>query len=190
MKKFSKITGEKVGIQTEKEVPISEYDILKYKIHNLMDSYLGVQMYGPITRYSVAGTTKVIGKDMFVEALMDVLEEFSSNEKLKLLEGLKFNNSNWELLDNHIDSIKEHLNNVTNSKIRLHKNKIKFIIEKSKDQDDIFNKIQMSVSKIKNPKTFQLRSIAAKEMMFENIYSKDLLQKVSEIYNQKYLDTK
>lgn len=189
MKKFSKITGEKVSKETVTSNDITDYDVLKYKIHNLMDSYLGVQMYGPITRYSVAGTVKVIGKEIFVEALMNVLEEFSSKEKIKLLESLKYQISDWEVIDNNITVINENIDIISNSKLTMSKNKIKFFIEKYKNVDELFDKIKSSSLKIKDPETLKLRSIAAVKMISENSYPSFVLNKISEIYNNKYLDS-
>lgn len=189
MKKFSKITGEKISKEPEVSNDITDYDVLKYKIHNLMDSYLGVQMYGPITRYSVAGTVKVIGKEIFIEALMNILEEFSSKEKVKLLESLKYQISDWNVIDGNINTINENINLISNSKLITSKNKIKFFIEKYKNNDELFDKIKSSSLKIKDSETLKLRSIAAKKMISENSYPSNILEKISEIYNNRYLDS-
>jgi len=189
MKKFSKITGEKISKEPEVSNDITDYDVLKYKIHSLMDSYLGVQMYGPITRYSVAGTVKVIGKEIFIEALMNVLEEFSSKEKVKLLESLKYQISDWNVIDGNINTINENINLISNSKLTTSKNKIKFFIEKYKNNDELFDKIKSSSLKIKDTETLKLRSIAAKKMISENSYPSNILEKISEIYNNRYLDS-
>jgi hypothetical protein len=189
MKKFSKITGEKISKEPEVSNDITDYDVLKYKIHSLMDSYLGVQMYGPITRYSVAGSVKVIGKEIFIEALMNVLEEFSSKEKVKLLESLKYQISDWNVIDGNINTINENINLISNSKLTTSKNKIKFFIEKYKNNDELFDKIKSSSLKIKDPETLKLRSIAAKKMISENSHPSNILEKISEIYNNRYLDS-
>jgi len=87
MKKFSNITGQKVGQQPEIKFDkvTEEKNQFKLMIHNLLDNFLTVQMYGPITRYHVAGTMKVAGQEMFIEALMDMLEEYNIQGKIKLL---------------------------------------------------------------------------------------------------------
>ena len=186
MKKFSKITGEKVTEMPEIINEITDYDVLKFKIHKLMDSYLGVQMYGPITRYSVAGSTKVIGKELFLEALMDMLDEFSSNEKVKLLENLKSESSDWKMIDYNVDKIKEHLNNITNSKLVSHKKKIRFLLEKLSKSEDSLEEIEISISKIKNPNTAYNRCLAIKELMAEENLNKDSLNKLYERYINRY----
>lgn len=182
MKKFSKITGEKVAEMPEIINEITDYDVLKFKIHKLMDNYLGVQMYGPITRYSVAGSTKVIGKELFLEALMDMLDEFSSNEKVKLLENLKSESSDWKMIDSNVDKIKEHLNNITNSKLVSHKKKIRFLLESKYSLEEI----DISILKIKNPKTAYNRCLAIKELMSEENLNKDSLNKLYERYINRY----
>ncbi len=54
MKKFSNITGQKVPQEPKSEVKITEADIFKSKVMNLLDDFLRVQIYGPITRYHVS----------------------------------------------------------------------------------------------------------------------------------------
>ena len=81
MKKFSKISNSPVGkITTDVDSSLdkkNESDFFKSKIIGLMNSFLTVQMYGPITRYHTAGTMKVAGKELFLEALMEEIKNFS-----------------------------------------------------------------------------------------------------------------
>jgi len=132
MKKFSKITGETVNELKPVENKITEADLIKTGIMKLMDNYLSVQFYGPITRYQVAGTAKVVGKEMFLGALLDMLEEFSSKEKVKLLESMKSEITDWETLDNKINQLNEHLGEISESKLVAHKEKIKSLCNRYK----------------------------------------------------------
>lgn len=177
MKKFSKITGEKVS-----EKPIekqkNEADTIKYSIMGLMDNYLGVKFYGPVTRYQVAGTAKVSGKEMFLGALLDLLEEYSSKEKVKILESLKSDISDWELIDNKVSELKNHINKISESKLVNHREKIRSLYNRYKsDEKMLMEQVDKSISKIKNGETAYLKSIAAETLISESILMKQISQK-------------
>ena len=106
MKKFSKQTNYPVGEEKKAERSPSEEDILKSKIMGLMDDFLRVQTYGPVTRHQVAGTMKVAGKELFAEALIDFLKNWDSKKEIKVLEELKLQVLDWEAIDQKIDQIK------------------------------------------------------------------------------------
>jgi len=188
MKKFSKITGQSVGEQKPIKNQVTELDLMKTGIMKLMDNYLNVQMYGPVTRYSVSGSAKVAGKEMFLGALLDMLEEFSSKEKVKLLESMKSEITNWEFLDTKINELNIHLEEVSESKLVAHKEKIKSLYSRYNDEKELLEQFDKSVSKIKNGQTAYLRSIAAKKMVTENLIPISLLNKISEKYLIKSLE--
>ena len=108
MKKFSNISNVKVSEEPKVEVKqLNEEEMFKAKVMNLMEQLLSVRTYGPVDRYLRAGNIKVAGKEMFLEALMDLLKDKSSKEEKKILESLKislmcsilFGTSNTELLE-------------------------------------------------------------------------------------------
>ena len=87
MKKFSNISGSKVSEEPKVEVKqLNEEDMFKAKVLNLMDQLLSVRTYGPIDRYLRAGSIKIAGKEMFLEALMDALKGKSLKEETKILD--------------------------------------------------------------------------------------------------------
>lgn len=188
MKKFSKITGETITEQKPVERKATESDLIKAGIMKLMDNYLSVRFYGPVTRYQVAGTAKVVGKEMFLGALIDMLEEFSIKEKVKLLESMKSEMTDWELLDNKIDQLNEHLSEISESKLVPHKEKIKSLCERWSNESELIEQVDRSLSKIKSGKTAYLRSIAAKNMTSEKKISSNLLLKVSEMYLNRAIE--
>lgn len=188
MKKFSKITGVTVTEQKPIEKKITQVDLMKVGIMKLMDNYLNVQFYGPVTRYRVAGSAKVIGKELFLEALLDMLDEFSTKEQVKLLEGMKSESSDWELLDNKIEKLKTHLNQISESKLVNHKEKIKSLYNRYSDEQELLEQFDRSVSKIKNGQTAYLRSLAAKKLISENVISDKLLNLISDKYMTKALE--
>jgi hypothetical protein len=185
MKKFSKITGVTVTEQKPVEIKTTETDLMKVGIMKLMDNYLSVRFYGPVTRYQVAGTTKVVGKEMFLEALLDMLEEFSTKEKVKLLESLKSDITDWRLLDNKIEQFNEQLKEISESKLVAHKEKIKSLCGRYSNENELLDQFDKSLSKIKSGQTAYLRSVAAKKMVSENQISSRLLLQISDKYLNK-----
>jgi hypothetical protein len=104
MKKFSNITGQKVTEEPKKEVKqLNEEELFKIKLLSLMDSFLTVRMYGPVDNHQRAGLIKISGKELVVEAILDLLTEKSSKEQTKLLESLKNEVGDWEVIDSKID---------------------------------------------------------------------------------------
>jgi|688.fasta_scaffold53263_2 hypothetical protein len=184
MKKFSKITNQTVGEQKSLEKKITEVDIMRAKIYNLMENYLRVQMYGPVDKYQRAGLVKVAGKELFLEALLSMLEEYSTTKNIKLLESMKSETSDWKLLDDKIENLNLQLETIKEGKLIPHKEKIKSIITKSKDKKVIFEQIDNSISKISNPQTALLRAQAATYLISEGVFEKELLTQIA----KKYLD--
>ena len=184
MKKFSKITNQTVGEQKSLEKKITEVDIMRAKIYNLMENYLRVQMDGPVDKYQRAGLVKVAGKELFLEALLSMFEEYSTTKNIKLLESMKSETSDWKLLDDKIENLNLQLETIKEGKLIPHKEKIKSIITKSKDKKVIFEQIDNSISKISNPQTALLRAQAATYLISEGVFEKELLTQIA----KKYLD--
>ncbi len=175
MKKFSKYTNSPVGEESKNVAKINEEDIFKVKVLNLMNDFLRVQTYGPVTRYQVAGTMKVAGKELFLEALMDLLNDKKSSNDIKLLENLKGEILNWEVIDNKIDEIKSNNNNLYNQR-----SKIKSIYEMYKnDEDLLLDKIKSSIDKISIEER-NLRILACSEL--EKDIDSVILEKIKNIY--------
>jgi hypothetical protein len=184
MKKFSKITNVKVNEQKPVEIITTELDLMKAGVKKLMDSYLNVQMYGPVTRHERAGTVKVVGKELFLEALIDFLEEFTSKDKVKVLESLKSESKDWKLIDSKIDEIKESSNQIKESKLVSHKEKVKSMIKRFNTKESLTDYLNTTLPKVKNGELAYMRSLAAKRMMKEN--KNPLLKIVEESYSSKY----
>lgn len=184
MKKFSKITNVKVNEQKPVETITTELDLMKAGVKKLMDSYLNVQMYGPVTRHERAGSVKVVGKELFLEALIDFLEEFTSKDKVKVLESLKSESKDWKLIDSKIDEIKESSNQIKESKLVSHKEKVKSMIKRFNTKESLTDYLNTTLPKVKNGELAYMRSLAAKRMMKEN--KNPLLKIVEESYSSKY----
>ena len=116
MKKFSNISGYKVSEEPKEksEVKINEEEMFRGKILNLMDQLLSIRTYGPVDRYQRAGNIKIAGKEMFLEALMDLLKDKSSKDEKKILESLKSQIKDWEAIDSKIDEVEQRIAELLN----------------------------------------------------------------------------
>jgi hypothetical protein len=186
MKKFSNITNQKVGEQKPIKIDksVEESKLFRAKVHNLLDNLLTVQMYGPITRYHVAGSMKVAGKEMFIEALMDMLEEHNIQGKIKLLESLKGETTDWKMLDNKVTEMESLLEKISDSKLVRYRENIKSLYNRYKDDKDLLlQQVEKSAQKIKNVNTAYWRSVAAENMASESEYPSKLMKDIARIYS-------
>jgi DNA repair ATPase RecN len=179
MKKFSKITNQKVSEEPKIERKISESDTFKYQVMSLMDNLLKVQMYGPITRYHVAGDMKVVGKEMFVEALIDLLDDKSKSDKVKLLESLKLKINNWEAIDEKIDELDQ------KSEFK-YRNLIKSLYNKYKnDKNILMEQVEKGSKRIKSIDSLEKRYKACESLYSESGFDKSLIKEMSIKYLER-----
>ena len=103
MKKFTKISNTSVG--EEKVEKVVNDNTLKFEILSLMDNFLEIKTYGNVSPVYMV-PTKIEGKELFIEALMDFLQEKIEDKSLKILESLKHEIKDWKSIDEKIESIK------------------------------------------------------------------------------------
>ena len=126
MKKFSNISKVEVGQEpkpvepSKQEVEINEF---KLEVMKLIDELLSIRSYG-VSRPEIMIPTKIVGKEMFVEALTDLLTKKSNKAQVKALESLKSTNKDWKSIEEKIESIEN--NNFDIKEVK----KINDIIEK------------------------------------------------------------
>lgn len=188
MKKFSNISNVKVSEEPKLEVKqLNEEEIFKVKVMNLMEQLLSIRTYGPIDRYLRAGSIKVAGKEMFLEALMDLLKDKSSKEEKKILESLKSSVSDWETIDSKIDEVNQKIaEGQEKDKMIPHRNKLKSLYNNyGQDEEMFMNMVQESCSKITNAESAYLRGLTAEYMANEGKYPKEVFAKVSELFKEK-----
>ncbi len=188
MKKFSNITNQEVGKEPNKDTRINEQETLKMKLLNLMDNYLKIQTYGPIDRYLRAGTIKIMGKEIFAEALINIMGEKSLKEQTKLLESLKSGLRDWELIDERIEEVNVKIaESQEKSKMLIHRNKIISIYEKyGNDEEMLMTMTEKSCEKIKTAEKARIMSITAEYMSMEGKYPKATFEKISEKFSNRY----
>ena len=188
MKKFSNISNVKVSEEPKVEVKqLNEEEMFKAKVMNLMEQLLSVRTYGPVDRYLRAGSIKVAGKEMFLEALMDLLKDKSSKEEKKILESLKSSVSDWETIDSKIDEVNQKIaEGQEKDKMIPHRNKLKSLYNNyGQDEEMFMNMVQESCNKITNTESAYLRGLTAEYMANEGKYPKEVFTKVSELFKEK-----
>jgi len=189
MKKFSNISGVKVSEETKPkmDVKINEEDLFKGKVLNLLDQLLSIRTYGPVDRYLRAGNIKIAGKEMFLEALMDLLKDKSSKEEVRILESLKSYVKDWESIDSKIDEVNQRISeSEIKDKTLNHRNKLKSLYNNySQDEEMLMKMVEESCNKITDKETAYLRGLTAEYMANEGKYPKELFTKISEKFKEK-----
>jgi hypothetical protein len=186
MKKFSSISGSKVGEEPKRQLSDEKSENLAIKagIISLMDRLLTIQTNGSTRRDIIQSNVRITGKEMFAEALIDFLNDKSLSDQIKALESLKSENRDWISIDEKINT----LNNMIFDNYTLSNNisqikKIKNFIE-SFGNSDIFTEILEShVGKVHNSEEAYLRSLTANKMAIDinySKYSKEMLNQISD----------
>lgn len=188
MKKFSNISNVKVSEEPKIEVKqLNEEEMFKAKVMNLMEQLLSVRTYGPVDRYLRAGNIKVAGKEMFLEALMDLLKDKSSKDEKQILEALKGSVSDWEAIDSKISEVEQKIaENQEKDKMIPHRNKLQSLYNNyGQDEEMFMNMVQESCNKITIAESAYLRGLTAEYMANEGKYPKEVFTKVSELFKEK-----
>jgi hypothetical protein len=176
MKKFSNISGFKVNEEPKIEQKSDESDLFKTRVLELMDQILSVRTYGPVDRYQRAGNIKIAGKELLAEALIDLLKQESVKDKTKLLESLKSEIKDWQVLDEKIDSINnENIPSLSNV------NKISSMVSKYDDLDLLVTISERNSSKINKVDTLE----DYKLIISESKLPKQTKEKLIEIYDNR-----
>lgn len=169
MKKFSGITNETLGESKENEE--NELETLKSNIFFLIDGLLTVELCGPIRQYSPQA--KISGKDVFVNALLELISSKSGKDQIEILESLKSESKDWASIDYKIDKIS---NQIESSKILSEslneRKKIEKIIKIYGKSDDFEEIVEKTSLKIKDNKTSQSIGITALRMSNNPLYNK------------------
>lgn len=178
MKKFSNITGQKVTEEPKKEVKqFNEEELFKLKLLSLMDSFLTVRMYGPVDNHQRAGLIKISGKELVVEAILDLLTEKSSKEQTKLLESLKNEVGNWEFIDSKIDFI--------NREKALFKSRKRFnTLLENYENESLIEKVQLDINKITKQRTLRDYIQLTQESKLDNDIKNNLVKIYTDRLNQ------
>ena len=189
MKKFSNITGQKVGEEPKKELKkFNEEDIFKAKVMNLMEDFLTIQTYGPVDRYLRAGNIKISGKETFLEALMSLMSDTSLKEQAKILESLKGEIRDWDAIDTKIQGVNEEIAKTSaKNKTLSHRNKLVSLFEKyGQDEDLLMQIVESDSKKIKSAESAKLRATTAEYMAEEGKYPKATFKMIADKFYTRY----
>lgn len=179
MKKFSKITNQQVSEEPKVEVKqLNEEDLFKAKLMNLMDHILSVRTYGPVDRHQRAGLIKIAGKEMLVEAILDLLTEKSAKDQTKVLEGLKSEIRDWQVIDAKIDNINKERVSLAN------RNKFKNLLENYTEEDLLIKVVEKDIDKITKEKTLNDYITLTSESKLNNSTKSELIEIYSNRLNQ------
>lgn len=175
MKKFSKITNQKVNEEPKVDNKINEEDEFKSKVMNLMDQFLSIRTYGPIGRYYNAASIKISGKEMLAEALLDLLKDDKKESQTKILEDLKSQTGDWKVIDDKIEEINSEKTLIGN------RNKFNNLLENYPDSDTLKFMIEENCQKISNQKTISDYIKLTLESKLDSNVKNDLIN----IYNNR-----
>ena len=192
MDKFSKISGTKVGevqkIVTDKEK--IHLDALKASISRMIDENLILRFYGSARKNILEDTVKIGGKELFIEALIDFMNDKSIQDQIKTLESLKGDTRDWQVIDNKINEL--HTSIEENKRFNENKkqiSKIKTLLDTYGDDERFPQFLESLVKKSINSKEAYLMAETASKMKsnFKYLnYSKKHLTMISEKFAQKY----
>jgi hypothetical protein len=187
MKKFSNITNQKVGQEPKIEVKLNEEDLFKVKILNLMDQLLTIRTYGPVDKHQRAGLIKIAGKEMFLEALLGLFSDKTLKEQAKLLESLKSEVRDWEMIDVKISDVNIKISeSKEKSELLSHKKNLISLYNKySDDEELLIQMVEKACDKIKSSETAHKRALTADLISNEGKYSKEVFVKISEKFHTK-----
>ncbi len=187
MKKFSKITNQKVNEEPKLvETKVTEEDVFRSSVFSLIENILSIRTYGPVDRYLRAGSIKIAGKEMLVDALVDLVSNNNLKEKVKILEGLKSRISDWESIDNTIDEVTIKIDESNGGKMLNHRNKIANLFKLyGDDKETILEQVDRMINKITNPEKAFWRAITCEQMATEGKLSRTILKEMANKFHFK-----
>lgn len=164
MKKFTTISGAQVG--QEKEIKVNEKEQklneFKFQVMKLMDDFLAIQSQGS-ARPEIMIPTRIVGKELFIEALQDLLAQEDNKKIIQVLESVKENSKDWKSIDDKIEELKE-----TKRNIKI-ENKINSIVEKwGSDEGTLELFINDFTKNMKVDKKDQIRKTLENMISLEN----------------------
>lgn len=178
MKKFSTIAHVKVGTEpvvTLKKEEVANNDI-KCAIDYMIDQHLKIGYYGPYTTEFFQQTSKIEGREMFIESLILLLKEKEIQQQIKILESLKSTTKDWQAIDEKIDSLL--LEKQTPAETLKHKRRVLDLL----DKEDPEKMAELQANKIKTGEKAFYRGQIAKSLKSEKPESAKMLDKIASIF--------
>ena len=185
MNKFSKFSNQPVTEPKESVNELSEIDSVKFAILGLMERTLSIKNVG--VNYNMI-TTEIDGKELFIEALMDLLSEKDNNKAIKVLENLKFTSRDNKSIDDKITEI-ENKNVMLKylSENNTYVDKMKAFLDKYSKSEDFDDILEKQIIKIDTKEGAMIRAnIAHCMLQLENHkYPKNRLRTIVNKFNYR-----
>ena len=178
MKKFSNITNQKINEEPKEVNKVDEADVFKHKVRSLIDQFLRIRSNGSVDNRYRAGSVTIEGKELLVEAILDLLSDDKKNEQIKLLESLKTEVKDWQAIDNKIESLNKEKTLISN------RNKFKSLLENYTDNDLLVKVVENDSVKINKEKTLRDYIELTKESNLESNVKNNLVKIWSDRLNQ------
>jgi hypothetical protein len=140
-----------------------------------MDKLLRIRSYGSVDNRFLSGSVKIEGKEMLAEAIIDFLSELSNKEQSKILEGLKSEIKDWDVIDKKIELLNKKEPSIEN------KSKFKSFLERwGSDEETLIMLAELNSEKIKNNETIKdyLSIIESSDI------SDNLKRRLKEVYSK------
>jgi hypothetical protein len=163
MKKFSTITGVKVGQlpESKQDNDVQDNsDNLRFIIDSMINSYLKIEFNGPYTTEHFQQTSKIEGRETFIDALIGLLKEKEVQQQIKVLESLKSDVRDWKAIDEKIDGLNLLLEKQTAGDTAKHKKRIEDLLKK----EDPIEMAKIQASRMTDGEKAHYRYLMAKSM--------------------------
>jgi hypothetical protein len=175
MIKFSNISGASVNNEP-KPLEISkehlELEALRATILGLLDQTLTIRNYGTGYKHEQLISTKIDGKEMFIEALLDVLAQKENNKAISYLEALKETNKDWKSIDDKItEVINENVKLQFLNENNIYLEKVKDFLDKYALSEDFEDFLEQQVLKVEDYEGAKKRSEVATHMLESEKYT-------------------
>ena len=124
---------------------------------------------------------------MFLEALLGLFSDKTLKEQSKLLESLKSEVRDWEMIDVKISDVNTKISKVRekNELLSHKKNLISLYNKYSDDKELLIQMVEKACDKIKSSETAHKRALTADLIANEGKYSKEVFIKISEKFHTK-----
>lgn len=177
MKKFSNISKTKSPKEEENLDTTNPVSNIRYSIHQLIEEFLSIQIYGPIDPI-LMGTIKIEGQEEFIDAMVDFMKTKEVKDIVKVLENAKYVGIDTCL--NKLTNINESL---TPSEKAKHIKRIKDIIKRADgNYSKMVEDVTTQAERITNGEKAFYRGITAENLIGEIDVKSTWLKKISEIF--------
>lgn len=167
MEKFSKMTGQSIPQEPTIEITKEEKEYLdmKYSILNLLDNFLSIRSYGNPRQELVGGNLQIDGKEMFAEALIDLVKGESKKENIKVLESMRAETGDWFVLDKKINELSSSLKSMTDKADSVRRTNIRNFLETYSENSSFEIMLEKYVGRLNDSKESYLRGVVANSMI-------------------------